>query len=216
MNPNIEKWIVKNYTELRTIAKKITKDSDWTDDLLQDVLLQLYEKKEIKLKSLDDNSIKYYIVAVLKINWYSKTSPFFRKVRMESSKYTELYDMIEVPDDCVFDDHRLMELIENEWTETSWFHKIIFEKYMILGSLKKVSKDTTIPLSSVARYIKETKITIKNNTIIKFNREQFSKQKIQKKDSKRCKERNISTRDEITDSNIGRNGGIYNGKETRN
>jgi hypothetical protein len=171
MNPNIEKWIVKNYTELRTIAKKITKDSDWTDDLLQDVLLQLYERNEIKLKSLDDNSIKYYIVAVLKINWYSKTSPFFRKVRMESSKYTELYDMIEVPDDCVFDDHRLMELIENEWTETNWFNKIIFEKYMILGSLKKVSKDTTIPLSSVARYIKETKITIKNNTIIKFNRE---------------------------------------------
>jgi len=32
MNPNIEKWIIKNYNELQTIAKKITKNSDWTDD----------------------------------------------------------------------------------------------------------------------------------------------------------------------------------------
>jgi len=38
---------------------------------------------------------------------------------------------------------------------------------MVLGSLKKVSVDTSIPLTSIARYVNETKKTIRLNT---FNR----------------------------------------------
>jgi hypothetical protein len=40
----------------------------------------------------------------------------------------------------------------------------------VLGSLKKVSTDTRIPLTSIARYVKETKQTIKQNTFRKFNK----------------------------------------------
>jgi hypothetical protein len=74
-------------------------------------------------------------------------------------------------DDNIFDSHRMLDIMEMEWTEVNWFNKIIFEKYLTMGSLKKVSVDTTIPLSSVARYVNETKTTIKQNTFKRFNDE---------------------------------------------
>jgi hypothetical protein len=37
------------------------------------------------------------------------------------------------------------------------------DMYLTLGSLNKVSKKTTIPVTSISRYIKEAKLQIKNN-----------------------------------------------------
>jgi hypothetical protein len=174
MKPEIEKYIIQNYNELKTFCYRLTERSDWSEDLLQDVLLQLYEKKEIKLDNLDTKSIKNYIFKVIITNWHSKTSPFYRKVRKESTLYNELSTLpSEAPQmmatEDIYDVHKLLEIIEIQWTEVSWFHKIIFEKYMVLGSLKKVSIDTTIPLTSIARYVKETKEQIRLKTIIKYN-----------------------------------------------
>lgn len=174
MKPEIENYIIQNYKELKTFCYRLTESSDWSEDLLQDVLLQLYEKEDIKLDKLDTKSIKNYIFKVIITNWCSKTSPFYRKVRRESTLYNELSTLpTEAPQmmasEDIYDVHKLLEIIEIEWTEVSWFHKIIFEKYMVLGSLKKVAIDTTIPLTSIARYVKETKQQIKQNTITKYN-----------------------------------------------
>ena len=172
MKPEINDYITKNYYELLNICNKITKNDAWAGDLLNDVLLQLYEKNEINLKKLDDNSIKYYIVKCLTINWYSKTSPFYRKVRKESTLYNELFEVMDKPtDDDIFNTHKLLDIMEMEWTEVNWFNKIIFTKYITMGSLKKVSNDTTIPITSIARYVNETKAIVKQNTFKRFNNE---------------------------------------------
>lgn len=166
MKPEIENYITRNYYELLKITNKITNNNDWSGDLLNDVILQLYDKNEINLKSLDDNSIKYYIVCILKINWQSKTSPFFRKIRRESTMYYDLYEAKDYHDnDNTEEIHQMMDIVEMEWSEMDWFNKLIFEKYMVLGSLKKVAVDTTIPLTSIADYVRNTKKTIKENTL---------------------------------------------------
>jgi hypothetical protein len=171
MKIEIETYITKHYYELLEICNKITKHNTLAGDLLNDVLLQLYDKENIKLDKLDDNNIKYYIIKCLTINWYSKTSPFYRKVRLESSRYSELFEVNNLIDDeNLFTSHQLFDIMETEWTELNWFHKVIFEKYLTLGSLKKVSTDTRIPLTSVARYVKETKTLIKENTFKKMNK----------------------------------------------
>jgi hypothetical protein len=171
MKIEIERYITKNYYELLKICNKITKHDTFAGDLLNDVILQLYDRDNINLNKLDDNSIKYYIVKCLTINWYSKTSPFYRKVRRESSLYNELFDVANMVDDNdLFTEHHIMELVETEFTELNIFNKIVFEKYMVLGSLKKVSTDTRIPLTSIARYVKETKQIIKQNTFRKLNK----------------------------------------------
>lgn len=165
-----ERYITKNYYELKKICDKITKNSDWSQDLLHEVIIQLLQKKEYKGK-LDDNSLKYYIIKCLTINWWSKTSPFFRKIKRESTLYVELYDFIDEPNNEDNNEHRILELVENEWTEMNWFYKLIFSKWMLLGSLKKVSVETTIPLTSIARYVKETRQSIIKNTYRKFENE---------------------------------------------
>ena len=172
MTPEINDYITRNYYELLKIFNKITKNDTWAGDLLNDVLLQLYEKKEINLKKGDDNNIKYYIVKCLTINWHSKTSPFYRKVKKESTLYNELFEVMDkAVEDDIFNTHKLLDIMEMEWTEVNWFNKIIFTKYLTMGSLKKVSVDTTIPLTSIARYVNETKATVKHNTFKRFNDE---------------------------------------------
>lgn len=172
MNPEIEVYITKNYYELLKICKKYTKNDDWASELLHDIILQLYDKGEIKLKSLDDNSIKYYIVRIIMMSWCYPNSPFYKKYKKDTNNFVELKEAMHmVSEEYELDRHKLIDIIENEWSELDWFNKIIFEKYMVMGSLKKVSQDTTIPLTSIADYVRNTKQSIRKNTIYRFNNE---------------------------------------------
>jgi hypothetical protein len=164
MNLLIESYINKNYYVLLNISKKITKGHELHQELLHEVFIQLYDKKVINLREYDDDNIRYYITAVLRINWYSKTSPFYYRIRKESASYTELtFDMSYESEQEAYEKQELYDILEKEFTELDWFRKSLMEMYLTLGSLKKVSQKTTIPLTSISRYIKESKEQIKNN-----------------------------------------------------
>ena len=171
MKPEIENYITRNYYKLHNICLKYTKNEDWASELLHEIIIYLYDREEIKVK-LDDESIKSYIIRIIMINWCYPTSPFYKKYKKDNHTHIEITQAIEqMVDEMNVDTHKLMDIIENEWTEINWFNKIIFEKYMVLGSLKKVSVDTTIPLTSIADYVRNTKQTIRKNTIYRFNNE---------------------------------------------
>jgi hypothetical protein len=166
MKPEIEKYIANNYYELLSIAKKYTKNNKtWeADELLHEIILQIYERKsEIILKEYDDNSIKYFIISVIALNWKSKTSPWFYKMRKESINYIEFTEDHEVVDD--FDDamdrQNFMDYVEEEFSEMNWFSKLLFTKFLTYGSIAKTSRETKIPATSVSGYIKKTKKELK-------------------------------------------------------
>ena len=171
MNKEIERYITNNYYELLNIAKKITKNHDLTDDLFHEVILQLYNKSNIVLQEYSDDQMKYYIVSIMRINWHSKTSPFYYKIRKESSRYINIDEIYDLVDDqqLEYEKHQLLDILEESWCELDWFRKSLFEMYMTLGSMKKVSKQTRIPVSSISRYLRESKDLIKLNITIKTN-----------------------------------------------
>ena len=170
MNKIIECYITTNYYELFNIAKKITKNHSLSQDLLHEVILQLYNKETIILNQYDDNQIKYYIVSIMRINWHSNTSPFYYKIRREFKMYSDLSDVLSMPDDQEnFEKEIIFTILEQEWCELDWFRKALFEMYMTLGSMKKVSKKTSIPISSISNYLKESKNQIKTNVLNKLN-----------------------------------------------
>lgn len=171
MNKEIEKYITTNYYQLLSIAKKITKNHELSNDLLHEVILQLYNKNNIVLEEYSNDQMKYYIVSVLRINWHSKTSPFYYKIRKESSNYVNIDDCFDLTDDTQleFENQQLFDILEQSWCELDWFKKSLFEMYLTLGSMKKVSKQTRIPISSISRYLKESKEQIKNNIYQKTN-----------------------------------------------
>jgi hypothetical protein len=96
MRKEVELYITKNYYELLTIAKKITKGNQLSQELLHECIIQLYDKEQIILEKYTDSQIKYYIVAIMRTNWFSNTSPFYYRIRRESAKYVDLKEVLEM------------------------------------------------------------------------------------------------------------------------
>jgi DNA-directed RNA polymerase specialized sigma24 family protein len=166
MRKEVEQFITNNYYELLSIAKKITKGNQLSQELLHEVIMQLYDKDQIILEKYTDNQIKYYIVAIMRTNWFSNTSPFYYRIRRESAKYVDLKEVLEMEaDQESFEKEQLLVILEEQFCDLNWFHKSLFELYMTLGSLSKVSKQTGIPLTSVSTYIKQSKAEIKLNIL---------------------------------------------------
>ena len=165
----IEEYISRNYYVLNEISKNITKGHELHQELLQEVILQILERDNIVLKNYTDNDMKYYITAALKINWHSKTSPFYYKIRKERCTYTELsFDLEYDSEQESFEKQQLFDILEYSYCELDWFRKSLMDMYLTLGSLNKVSKKTTIPVTSISRYIKEANL-FKNNPLNKIN-----------------------------------------------
>jgi hypothetical protein len=172
MRKEIESYLTREYYQLLKIAKKLTKGDQLSQDLLHEVILQLYDKNDIILKSYDDNSIKYYITAVMRINYYSKTSPFFYRIKRERTlmtvDVTTCWDMSYEQES--FETEELYQLLEEEYCELNWFKKSLLDMYLTLNSsMKAVSRKTNIPIQSISRYIKETRLEVKTNIINKLN-----------------------------------------------
>lgn len=169
MKIEIEKYITNHYYELKNVCNKYTKNDDWASELLHEVILQLYDQKEFKC-NLDDNSIKYYIIRAIMVNWCYPSSPFYRKYKKKEFVTLDISEVLNITtQDNETDVHELMSILEDEWSHTNWFNKTIFSKYLQMGSLKKVSVDTTIPLTSIKRYVDETRTSIKVNTFRKLD-----------------------------------------------
>jgi hypothetical protein len=85
--------------------------------------------------------------------------------------YSDLTEILSMSDDQEdFEKQIIFDILEQEWCELDWFRKALFEMYMTLGSMKKVSIKTTIPISSISNYLKESKNIIKRNVLEKLNK----------------------------------------------
>jgi RNA polymerase sigma factor (sigma-70 family) len=172
MIKEIEDYIQKNYYHLYNIGMKMTKQDPLTRDLLHECILQLYDKDVISLKNYDDNSIKYYIVAVMRINYFSKTSPFHYRIRRERQimnvDVATCWDLSYEQEE--FEQEQIYQLLELNYTELSWFQKSILDLYLSLNrSMKAVSRKTNIPNQSISRYINEIRKQVKTDIINKIN-----------------------------------------------
>jgi len=166
MNQLVEQYITKNYYKLLHISKRITKNHELSQDLLHEIILQLYNKKEIVLENYEDDTIKYYITSILRINWNSKTSPFFYKIRKEPLNYQPITDIFEYEDDQLkWEREILLQSLEVSYAELDFWRKGMIELYLVLGSVNKVSKFTGIPKSSIIKYVKQSKEQLQTNTL---------------------------------------------------
>jgi hypothetical protein len=159
MNKEIESFLTRNYYVLLNISKKITKtDEETSRELLHEVILQLYSREQIILKDYNDDSIKYYITSIMRVNYYSKTSPYHYRIRKERQSYSDLTEILNMEEEQEeFEKQNIFDILEVSYAELNWFHKSLMDLYMTLGSLKKVSSKTNIPLTSISRYIKEAR-----------------------------------------------------------
>jgi len=170
MNKKIEQYITDNYYQLLRIARRITKGHELSQDLLHEIILQLYNRKDITLNQFDDDTLRYYLTSIMRLNWNSKTSPFYYKMRKESLTYQPLNDIFEYEDEqMAWEKEVLLQSLEVSYSELDFWRKAMVELYLVLGSVNKVSKFTGIPKSSIIKYVKQSKEELKQNTLNRLN-----------------------------------------------
>ena len=77
-------YINKKYTKLTEVCRKLTSDRypDY-EDLLHEVILELYSKDEELINGLiHRGELLYYIVRIMINQYHSSTSPFYSKYNM--------------------------------------------------------------------------------------------------------------------------------------
>tara|TARA_R110002153_G_C13310292_1_gene496344 strand:- start:880 stop:1389 length:510 start_codon:yes stop_codon:yes gene_type:complete len=160
---NYTDWINNNYELILQTAKNITKNHQDTGDLVSEVILQMFKKPPVVKKGQE----LYYIIKVLKLNWFSKTSRYhynFRRKIYNNIETSEGYEYIEnlEQEDKPYNEseYPTTEWVKETVNKLSWFKRDIFLMYMELGTLTNVAKKTTIPINSCGRYIKDIKVEL--------------------------------------------------------
>lgn len=98
---------IANERLVEEICKNIGVSPKYMDDLVQEIYLILLEYNQEKLQSIyDKGQFNFFLTRIIKNQYFSKTSPFFKKYR----KYYDMVDdnnnvvMYDVEDDRCTDD----------------------------------------------------------------------------------------------------------------
>ncbi len=79
------------YDEIRVICDNIGVDAKYRDDLIQEVILIILEYDKEKIEQLyASNQMNFFLVRVIKSQYNSITSPFYKQYRKFSALSDEL------------------------------------------------------------------------------------------------------------------------------
>ena len=96
----MDEYIRINYQKLRNKVKAVTKNHQNSDDLFNDLLMNLLEKPaEYRQDLVDKNKVEHWIMASAKLQFASKTSPFFYQYKKFNMETSEVYENTAVVDD---------------------------------------------------------------------------------------------------------------------
>lgn len=147
-----ERWVENNYYDLRDMVLKIIKDENQLDDFFHHIL-EDFLRGHLKTDQLPDNQKKYYFIRVVKNQFYSKTSPYYYRVKRDQQRRQDLDpEIYEIPND---DENPYPDIdwVKDQLKKLDWYERELFLLYMELGTLTKVSQKTTIPLNTVSRQV---------------------------------------------------------------
>lgn len=86
---------------VETIARNMRVDTDYFDDLCQEVyfiLITGYTEEKLQ-EAIDKKQINFIITSIMKNQWFSKTSPFYRQYKKPKLLKTPIEDYKETPDE---------------------------------------------------------------------------------------------------------------------
>ena len=86
---------------VETIARNMRVETDYFDDLCQEVyiiLLTGYTEEKLQ-EAIDKKQINFIITSIMKNQWFSKSSPFYRTYKKPNSKKVPMEQYKEEPDE---------------------------------------------------------------------------------------------------------------------
>ena len=131
------RWISK---EIRTnIAKG--KMAEYADDLVQEMMIQLYNMKEEKIEEmLENGKLKWYVLSGAGMQLRSSTSPFYQRIRKHKMYAREaglpdsdsnIFESIDETEELSTESH--FSCMQREIENLHWYNKILLKEYWIQG-----------------------------------------------------------------------------------
>ena len=161
-------FIIQNNDLLIHTTENITKGYHDYMELYQCVIEQILLKPE-KMDQIEDEKKLFYFIKIVKNNFYSKTSQYQYQRLKYKNKNVEYKDELEKKLWDETEDYPYPEWkwIEEQLNDMEWFDRDLFLLWAQLGTLTKVHQETTIPINSVGKYIKNIKDELKKRWINK-------------------------------------------------
>lgn len=97
-------YIKDNYKKLKQKVRAVTKNHQNSDDLFNDLLLSLYSKPiEYQRDLIEKNKVEHWIMASAKLQFASKTSPFYYTYKKFNMDTSQLYEDTQTTEDVLED-----------------------------------------------------------------------------------------------------------------
>lgn len=97
-------YIKDNYKKLKQKVRAVTKNHQNSDDLFNDLLLSLYSKPiEYQRDLIEKNKVEHWIMASAKLQFASKTSPFYYTYKKFNMDTSQLYEDTQTTEDVIED-----------------------------------------------------------------------------------------------------------------
>jgi len=140
----LDDWVRREYKWIdREIRANIAKNQmrDYAEDLIQEMMIQLYNMKEEKIEQLLDNGkLKWYVLSGAGMQLRSSTSPFYQRIRKhkmyarefglpgtDANIFERIDDTEELSTECYYI------CMQREIENLHWYNKTLLQEYWIQG-----------------------------------------------------------------------------------
>ena len=171
----LDRWVSDHYEWLDgQIRANIAKGKmrEYADDLIQEMMVQLYGMKEEKIEQLLDNGkLKWYVLSGAGMQLRSKTSPFYQRLRkhkmmarengLEGSDkniFERIDDTEEMSTECYFS------CMKREIENLHWYSKTLLKEYWEQGKgLDVLNEKYGISKKHLTKDLNSAILTIREN-----------------------------------------------------
>ena len=154
-------YLTKNYTRLKNKVKAVTKNHQNSDDLFNDLLMNLLEKPiEYQRDLMEKGKIEHWLMSSAKLQYASKTSPFFYQYKKFNMDTSELYEDYYTTNDEVEDTSKeIIQFISSRLELYSIYEKTLTREHLIENkSYSQISREYNVNrkyISDIVSPVKE-------------------------------------------------------------
>jgi RNA polymerase sigma factor (sigma-70 family) len=163
----LETFIQQNYGKLQNLSKKITRGHQNSDDLLNDVLLNILERG----KHIEEDKWLNFISTSIKTQYNSKTSPFYYIYKNPyGTRSLDSEDIIEEEPEPKVDEEKMGKDIGMYIASLDIYQKTVAQRHFIEGvSQRELSRHYNINRIHIHRTITGIKQKVYQN----FNKKDY-------------------------------------------
>ena len=153
-------YITLNYKKLKQKVRAVTKNHQNSDDLFNDLLLSLYSKPiEYQRDLIEKNKVEHWIMASAKLQFASKTSPFYYTYKKFNMDTSQLYEDTQTTEDVVEDmSEEIVDYIKSQLDLYSIYERTLTTEHLLRNkSYSEIGREYGVN----RRYVSETVTPVK-------------------------------------------------------